>query len=118
MWQKDGEAGVHRFECYRDKQIRTEEIEDDGTCILSADQQEKKSEKAFKSFNVKAFTLDDIAAIPMDEEQQSEENEDEEVVDSSVVDSDAAEVLEGREYTGLFDRKKVAAGRTAAHPVL
>ena len=42
VWEKEGEAGVHRFERYRDRQIRTEETEDDGTCILSADQQFEK----------------------------------------------------------------------------
>ena len=109
MWEKDGEAGVHRFERYRDKCIRTEEQEDDGTCILSADQQETNIVKAFKSFNVKAFTLEDIEALPMDDEQDAEQREEGEEVDSSEVDSDAAVALEGREYTGLFDRKKVAA---------
>ena len=104
VWEKEGEAGVHRFERYRDRQIRTEETEDDWTCILSADQQEKKVANAFKSFNVKAFTLDDIEALPMDDEQKEEIQEEAEDVDSSEVDSDAAEALESREYTSLFDR--------------
>ena len=114
VWVREGQKGVHRFERYRDKQIRKEEIEDDGTCILSADQQEKKFDMAFKSLNVKAFTLDDIAAIPMDDVKEEEEEASEKDSNSSEADSDAAEKLESREYTGLFDRRKVVAGRTAA----
>ena len=69
----------------------------------------KKFANAFMSFNVKAFTLDYIEALPMDDEQKEEIQEEAEDVDSSEVDSDAAEALKGREYTSLFDRKKVAA---------
>ena len=114
VWEREGEKGVHRFERYRDKQIRKEEVDDDGTCILSADQQDKKFDMAFKAFNIKAFTLDDIMAIPLDDAKEEEEKDDGEEPDSSEVDSDGAEKLEAREHTGLFDRKKVVAGRTAA----
>ena len=53
--------------------------------------------------------MDDIEALPMDDEQKEEIQEEAEDVDSSEVDSDAAEALESREYTSLLDRKKVAA---------
>ena len=49
--------------------------------------------------------MDDAA--PKEEGQEAHDED----PDSSEVDSDAAEKFEGREYTGLLDRKKVAAAK-------
>ena len=99
VWSKEGEAGVHRFERYRDKRVRTEETEDDGTCILRADQQEKKAAAVFSAINVKEFSLDGIAAIPMDDaEDEPEPDGDVSDADSSDVSDAKADALEGREH--------------------